>query len=285
MKRGILLVISVAAFLLMWFVPSDQISSSAQSAQTKAYNEIYMPDGVIDNGLTLTGFFSRSHIKDPYWSVFIGGDGQVYKILLTGKKVSSLYIDGQKIDNDQIGKYTASFQTFLDKLWQNQAIENELRELELLMQPTNRRIEALEREMSKLDDAEEKLEKAGARKSAGYEQELRDINAQQKKLGEMINEREQEIDGLSSREEDLNDKKEALGIEKEADRVLRRITEDMRELGLTKGASNLSFKLSNVELVVNGKKPSPEVFEKLKAKYIFDVGTESGFLYNWKWKN
>lgn len=280
MNRRILLAISGAACLLACFVPSSQTVSTAQ---VRSYNEIYMPDGVV-NGLTLTGFFTRSQIKDPYWSTFVGTNGQVYKLLLTGRKVTALYIDGQKIDDGQIERYTAEYRSFVEKLWQSQEIDNELQEIETQMQPANRRIEALEKEMSKLDDAEEKLEKAIEKGAVGYEQQRREINAQQEKLGEMIKEREQEIEPLSKREEFLDDKRDSLGLEKETDKVLRLIAEDLKSLGVAKSLTNLSFKLSSVELIVNGKRPSADVYEKLKAKYIFDVGTESGFLQNWKWK-
>ena len=283
MHRKTLLFISGATFFLMGFFPLNQTISMAQIKSDD--KEIYMSVGLIGKDSSLTGFFSTKRLENQDWCVFIGANGQVYKLLLMDKKVSSLYIDGQKIDDSQIEKHSAEYQSFFKKYLRSQEIEDDLEKLEAQMQPANRKIEAFEVEISKLDEAEEKLEKTGEKKSAEYKTERRNINAQQKKLSEMQREYEREIKVLSNQGEKLNDEQESLGLELEADKVLREIGEDLRSLGVIKSLTDLSFKLSNVELIVNGKKISPEVYEKLKARYIFDVRKESGFLYHWKWKS
>ena len=271
--------------ILSILVLANQTNSTAQIKSGD--NTIYMMAGSIDKDITITGFFNRNNQnqKNQDWCVFIGEKGQVYKLLLTERKVSSLYIEGQKINDTQIEKYLAEYQPFLIKHWRNQEIENESRDLEVQMKPIDSKIETLEKEMEKLEAAEEKLEKAREKDSAELAQERRNINAQQKKLAEMQRKNEKEAEEFSTRQEKLSDEQESLGLEQEMDKILRRITEDLKSFGVIKNSTDLTFKLSNLELIVNGRKHSPEIFEKLKAKYIVDLGEESGFLYRWKWKN
>jgi hypothetical protein len=285
MNRKTLRVISGVTILAILVFLSNQSISTGQIKS--GGGELYMSVGLIGKDSTLTGFFYKNsnHPKNQDWCVFIGSNGQVYKLFLTDKKVSSLYLDGQKIDDGQIGRHTAEYQPFLMKYLRNQEIENETEELEKEIKPLERKIEALDNEMSKLDEAEEKLERKTENSSVSLAEEKRNINAQQKKLAEMQREHEEELKTFSAQQEKLSDEQESLGLEKETDKVLHQIREDLKSLGVIKNLNNLSFKLSNLELIVNGKKPSSEIYEKLKAKYIFDFGEESGFLYYWKWKN
>jgi bla regulator protein BlaR1 len=270
--------------MLSIFVLANQSISPAQIKTGD--NGVYMMTGSIDKDLTRTGFFNknREDQKNQDWCIFISEKGQVYKLVLADKKVSRLFIDGQKIDDSQIEKHIAEYQAFLTKHLRSQEIENESRDLDFRIKPFDRKIETLDKEIEKLDRAEEKLEKAMEENSDEFAQERKNINAQQKKLAEMQRKQEKELEELSSQEEKLSNEQESLGLEHETDKILRQISEDLKLFGVIKNSTNLSFKLSNLELVVNGKKSSPEIFEKLKAKYIVDLGEESGFLFHWKWK-
>jgi bla regulator protein blaR1 len=284
MKRNILLFISSVTIVSgLFFLSSQDIIT----AQVKSDDEgIYMV-GTIDKGIILTGYFNRnrSNLKNQDWCVFVGENGQVYKLLLTDKKVLNLHIDGQKIEDNQIEKHSAEFSPFLTRYLRSREIENETRELEFKMKPFERKIQALDQEISKLDKAEEKLEKAMEKNSASFAEDRKSIRAQQKRISEMQRGHEKELEMLSDQQEKLSNEQESLGLDQEIDKLLLRISEDLKSVGLIKTTTNLSFKLSNLELVVNGKKISAETYQKLKVKYVFDFSDESGFLYHWKWKD
>lgn len=279
-KKVFILLLSLSALTLLFFALNQNISL----AQIKPNNDSLYMVGSVDKDRTMTGFFGKNHqdIENKNWCVFIGENGKVYKISLIERNIHELYIDGQKIADNQIWKHTAEYKSFLEKFWRNEEIEDESSDLESKIKPIDRKIEAISKEIEKLDRAEEKLDKDLERNSTSFADNKKSINAQQKRLSEIENELDEQIENLSKQQEKLSDEQESLNLMDELDKVLEQISADLKSLGVIKSSKNLSFKLSNVELIVNGKKVSPEVFELLKARYIVEMSGESGFLYRWK---
>ena len=55
---------------------------------------------------------------------------------------------------------------------------------------------------------------------------------------------------------------------------------DLINEGVIKDKTDLSYKLSHEELIVNGVKQPEQLFKKIKAKYLKEPGVE--IVYNWK---
>lgn len=245
---------------------------------TEEFRGVYLL-GTIDRDGGKTGLFSRRGAAgDTGWFVFVGEGGWVYKLGLIGRDVSYLYIDGTRIADGDIWRHTAAFRSNYDKYWRDREIEAESDEIDERMKPLERRINAVAKEMEKLDIAREKLERAERFSDNDG------LDAQIKKLQQKERELDREIETLAKQQDKLGDERESLGLMKETDKVIDRIALDLVALGAIKGKSGLSYKLSNAGLIINGKPASPEIFELLRKRYIADSPTESGFLYRWKTK-
>lgn len=276
MSKRIILIISCLALLsIPFFVRQKNIVE----AQTKNKEDLFL-NGSIENDRKMTGFYSKNSnaAQNKNWCVFIGENGKVYKLWLIDKNIHTLHIDGQKIADDQIWKHTAEYKPFLLKMWRINELEKESADLDDEIRPIDRKIAALDKEMDKLDKKEEQIEK----NSSSFTDNRQSIDAERRKLSKMIEERSKEIEKLSKKQEALSKEIESLDLMSEMDKVFRQISADLKSLGVIKSSTNLSFKLSNSELIVNGKKVSPEVFDLLKARYIVEMEGNFGFVYHWK---
>lgn len=281
MKKITLGLIScISVFTALFFNLNQTISQ----AQIIPANDIYM-FGTVENDKRMSGYFgkNRQDFKNKNWCVFIGANGKVYKLTLIDKSIRDLFIDGRKIADGEIWKHTAEYKPFLLKFWRNEEIEEESRELERQIKPLDRKIEAINKEIEKLDREEEKLDKELKNNSASFTDNRKSINAQQKRLSGIEKELSEQIENLSKQQETLSNEQESLNLMDELNKVLLQIGTDLKALGVIKNSNNLSFKLSNVELIVNGNRISPEVLELLKTRYIVESNGESGFLFRWKW--
>ncbi|WP_353720547.1 hypothetical protein [Dyadobacter sp. 676] len=64
------------------------------------------------------------------------------------------------------------------------------------------------------------------------------------------------------------------------------IIEELSSAGLVKDKNDLSFKLTDDELIVNGEKQPADLHQKLKAKYLKSdagKGFEMYYNYNGRW--
>lgn len=237
--------------------------------------------GQIDNDGTKSGVFGRrpSDVKNSNWCVFVGPREQVYKLTLIDRNIHELFIDGRKVEDSLIWKHTAEFKPYLEKFWRDREIADKSADLERQMKPLDRKIEAIQKEIQKLEQANEKME----RNSSSFAQS-KSLDAEIKRLSGIDRDLEQQIESLSRSQEDLSKEQESLQLDKETDRVLARIIADLKALGAIKSTSNLRFKLSNTEFIINGKQASPEIYRLMKDRYIVETTNESGFLYRWKGK-
>lgn len=276
MSKRIILIISCLALLSIPFFIGQK---NGVDAQTKNDDDLFL-NGSIENDRRMTGFYSKDSnaAQNKDWCVFIGENGKVYKIWLIDRSIHTLHIDGQKIADDQIWKHTAEYKPFLLKMWHINDLEKKSSQLDDEIRPVERKISALEKELEKLDKKQEQIEKS----SSSFTDSRTSIDAEMRKLAKMIEERSKEIEELSQKQEALSKEMEANNLMGEMDKVFRQISADLQSLGVIKNSANLSFKLSNSELIVNGKKVSAEVFELLKARYIVEMKGNFGFIYRWK---
>ncbi len=283
MNKQIFLAISCFSILsipfLLW-------QNNVSEAQTRKDDQFFMA-GSIENDRKMTGFYSKNAnaAQNKNWCVFIGENGKVYKIWLIDKNIHSLHIDGIKIADDQIWKHTAEYKPYLEKMWRINELEEESAEIDDQIRPIDQKIAALDKEMEKLDKKDEEIEKKKEqidKNSLNFDDTRKNIDAQRRKLSKMIEERSKEIEILSKKQGSLVKEIESLNLMSEMDKIFRQITIDLKSLGVIKNSANLSFKLSNSELIVNGKKVSTEVYDLLKARYIVEMDGNFGFVYQWK---
>lgn len=74
---------------------------------------------------------------------------------------------------------------------------------------------------------------------------------------------------------------ESLPINVEADKTSGDIIKDLIKAGIIKNQNNLSYKLGNDELVVNGKKQPEDIHNKLKKKYLKN-NAQTTYYYEYK---
>ncbi|MEQ1605375.1 MAG: hypothetical protein ABL999_10960 [Pyrinomonadaceae bacterium] len=276
MRKRLSRIFPLAAILAAAFFTSD---SNVSLAQPPLGDGIYM-FGRIDNDKAKSGIFvrNRQDLKNRDWCVFIGENGSVYKMSLIDRSVHELFIDGKRVDDSLIWKRTAEFKPYLEKYWRDRELEKESADLERQMKPIEIKIEAVSKEMEKLDKFEQRLE----RSAAGFADDRKSLSDARRRIADTERGFSHELEGFARQQDRIGREQESLNLMEDLDKVLKQICTDLQALGVIKNTANLSFKLSNVELVVNGKRVSPEVLDLLKARYIIAEDGESGFLYRWK---
>lgn len=235
--------------------------------------------GTIENNGIMTGVFGRRRdgVNNKSWCVFIGANGQVYKMAFIDRDISYLYIDGKKVDDSLIWKHTAEFRVFYDKYWRERDIEAASAALESEMKPLNREIESVAKQMQKIDQAQERVARQG-----GSTAENKSLDNDRGRLSQIERNLDREIEGFAKRQESLAKEQESLRLMDETDKVLDQILQDLKALGAIKQKTNTTFKLSTAEFVINGKTASPEIYELMKNRYLPDSVAETGFMYHWK---
>lgn len=271
----------IAAFVLFLGIGQTVVNSQFQIDDERFYMV-----GTVGKDKKLSGYFikGKTEFKDQNQFTFIASNGKVYKLSLTDKNVGELFIDGQKIAPADIEKHSAEYRPFVEKVLRSAEIEKELNELERKTNPLERRNAALDEEIEKLEAKLEEIEKKIEKGANGFTDNRDNLQAQIDRLSEMQDELDGQIDELDQKRDPLDEEQDALGLYNEMEKVLDQITADLKSLGVAKNTANLSYKLSNRELIVNGQKVSAEVFELLKTRYLFETATESGYLLHWKGK-
>lgn len=276
MRKRLFRIIPLAAVIFAAIFTSDDNTSHAQPPVNDG---IYI-FGRIDIERGKSGIFGRSRkeLKERDWCVFVGANGSVYKMSLIDRSVHELFINGKRVDDSLIWKHTAEFKPYLDKYWRVQELEKESADLDRQMKPIEAKIEAVSKEMQRIDKLEERLDRA----SSGFADDRRSLSEARRRIADTERGFSQELEGFARQQDAIGKQHESLNLIEDLDKVLKEICTDLQSLGVVKSTANISFKLSNVELIVNGKRVSQEVYDLLKARYIIAEGGESGFLYRWK---
>ncbi len=235
--------------------------------------------GTIENNGVMTGVFGRrsNTARNNNWCVFVGANGQVYKMAFIDRDISYLYIDGKRVDDSLIWKHTAEFRAYYDKYWRDRDIETQSAALENEMRPLNSEIENVAKQMEKIDQALEKLVRQG-----GSSAENKSFDADRERLAQIERRLDKEIEGYAKRQELLAKEQETLRMMDETDKVLNQILQDLKSLGAIKQRANTTFKLSTLEFIINGKPASPEIYALMKDRYLPESTVETGFMHHWK---
>ncbi len=245
--------------------------------------------------LMMTGEFSDKQATGIYikgadenlnldWSVFLGNDGKVYKVTVVRQNIVELFVDGQKIPNENISQYAAETKPFLDNL----AMEEEIEKQDSALDAQEAELDEQENEMDKISDKldaiQDKFDYIEGKRSVDLSAEKDNLSKLRDKNSKLRDELSEKRDALSLQRDKLSEKHDKIDNLNEIYKILQKIISDLKAEGIVKNSNNLSFKLSNRELICNGQRQSSEIHEKLKLKYVGNSSKETGFLYHWKAK-
>lgn len=228
-----------------------------------------------------------------------------YEIVQRNGKMISLWVDDREIPESDYAKY----QPEIDKIMAEIKVQHDLaekqreeaQEMRKIAEGQRREAEKQREHASQMRlDAEKQREYANQmRLNANTNREEADkIRAEAAKQREAADNMRKEADQMrqmaeKQREaaEDMREKAEAQRkiAEKEREAYIKiqdGIIDELTQAGLVKDKESLSYRLSNDELIVNGAKQPAALQQKLKAKYLKDLGDRRfELMYNYSNQN
>jgi bla regulator protein BlaR1 len=220
-----------------------------------------------------------------------------YEMVQKNGKTTSLKVDGRQIPESEM----ASYQPEIDKIVAEIKVEHEKAEIErgkadkMRAEADVRRAEAdVQRKKAdenraqaevlrghankRLDEAEQHREVANKHRT---EADARRVEADKHRAEAEVHRTEADAHRAEAdvhrKEADVH-RKEAEKERQAYEKMQTGMINDLIEGGVIKDKSNLSYKLSQEELIVNGVKQSADLHKKLKSKYIKDKAVE--MVYN-----
>lgn len=245
-----------------------------------------------------------------------------YEIVQRNGRMISLWVDDKEIAESEYPKYQPEIDKIMEEVKvQHELAEKQREEAQEMRKIAEgqRRMAEKQREEAQVMrlEAEKQREHASqmrldAKKQSEYADQMRlNTNANRDEAARMRLEAEKQREAAEDmrRQADLMRKEaekqrehaseqrvQAEGQRKQAEEMRREaekqrevylkkqqgVIEELAGAGLVKDKDNLSFKLSDDELIVNGEKQSAELHQKLKAKYLDnEAGKRSTMYYNY----
>jgi vacuolar-type H+-ATPase subunit I/STV1 len=272
-------------FLISSFAITTLAFTLTISAQTTSSSDSLMMTGRFSDK-EATGIFVKGNDENinQDWSVFLGNDGKVYNLSSFEQNIAELYVDGEKISSENISQYSANTKPYLDKL----AMQ---KEIEKLQNEIDAKQEYIDKDQAEIDKVTEKIDEATAKIDELRDKHSIDLSAERDNLSKLRDKNSKFRDSISAKRDVISAQRDKLSAQRdkidnvgEINKVLDKIISDLKAEGIIKNSNNLSFKLSNREFIVNGKRQPAEIYNKLKAKYVIETNSEAGFLYRWKEK-
>jgi colicin import membrane protein len=210
--------------------------------------------------------------------------GHVYDILTVDDKMVSLQVDNKRIEPADFHRYDSVLHAIKSDMREDEAHEAEDREEERRDREQEKRDR--EQEMRDREQAVRDREQERQQAQRDREQEIRDREQEKKEREQEKIERQQEQQqaqrereqgerdreqGLHDREQGQRDREQGERDRKEAEeerRLMREFLDDLVTEKVTPDVKSInSMTLTETELIVNDKKQSPELQQKMKAKY------------------
>lgn len=228
-----------------------------------------------------------------------------YEIVQRNGKMISLWVNDQEIPESDYAKY----QPEIDKIMEEVRVQHEIAEKQREEAQEMRKIaEGQRREADKQreqagimrQDAEKQRERANQirlnananreeadkmRVEAGKQREAaEDMRKQADQMRQMAEKQREAAEGMREKAEE---QRKVAEKEREAYiKIQDGIIDELTQAGLVKDKESLSYRLSDDELVVNGAKQPAALQQKLKAKYLKDLGDKKfELMYNYKNQN
>ncbi len=225
-----------------------------------------------------------------------------YEIVRRNGKIISLWVDDKEIAESDYAKY----QPEIDKIMEEVKAQHEIAEKQREEAQEMRKIaEGQRREAEKQSgqasimrqDAEKQREHANQmrlnananreeadkmRVEAGKQREAaEDMRKQADQMRQMAEKQREAAEGMREKAEE---QRKVAEKEREAYiRIQDGIIDELTREGLVKDRDDLSYKLSDEELIVNGTKQSADLHQKLKSKYVKELGDRKfELMYNYR---
>lgn len=221
-----------------------------------------------------------------------------YEMVQRNGKIISLFIDDQEIAESDYSKYQPEIDKILaDIKVQHERAEKEREKAEEMRKQADEHRREADKHREEAHalrlEAEKNREHASdlrvnANKNRDEAEKLRLEADKHRKSAEDMRKQADKM-----REEADQHRKEAevhrAHAEKDREayvKIQEGIINELSSAGLVKDKENLSYKLSNDELIVNGAKQSADLHQKLKAKYLKDLGDKKfELMYNYRNRN
>ncbi|KQS26854.1 M56 family metallopeptidase [Dyadobacter sp. Leaf189] len=219
-------------------------------------------------------------------------DGKQYEIVKKNGKVISLDVDGKEIPSSEYGKYESEIAKIEERIQEeHKKAEKARAEAEKMRAEADvRRKEAQELRLEAEErraEAETYRQQAKARQ---IEAEQNRTNAEQmRKQAEAMREQAElfrkeaekmRVQAGKSRAAAEVMRREAEKTREEYEKKQASMIDDLLKMGVIKDTKNLSFLLSDSELIVNGVKQPAEIQKNISSKYLSEPGAE--MVYNYK---
>lgn len=228
-----------------------------------------------------------------------------YEIVQRNGRIISLWVDDQEIPESAYDKY----QSEIDKIMEEVKVQHALAEKQREEAEQMRKVAEGQRRLAEKQREEAHVLRLEAEKQREQAQQQRLEAEKQRQHADQMR-----LNASKSREEAdqmrvlaAKQREEAEGMRKQADEM-RKMAEEQRKIaekerqayvkiqegiidelaqaGLVKDKATLTYRLSDDELVVNGSKQSAALHQKLKAKYLKDLGDRKfELLYNYRNEN
>jgi bla regulator protein blaR1 len=272
-------------FLISSFAITTLALTLTTSAQTTSSSDSLMMTGRFSD-TEATGIFFKGYDENisQDWSVFLGNDGKVYKVLVVEQNIADLFVDGEKISSENISQYSANTKPYLDKLAMQKEIEKLQNEIDAKQDDINKEQDEINKISDRINKADDKLNELHDKYSINLSAERDRLSKLRDKISTFRDSISAKRDVISAQRDKISAQRDKIDNVGEINKVLDRIISDLKAEGIIKNSNNLSFKLSNREFIVNGKRQPAEIYNKLKAKYVIETNSEAGFLYRWKEK-
>lgn len=222
----------------------------------------------------------------------VHANGKEYEMIQTNGKTTSLKVDGRQIPESEM----ASYQPEIDKIVAEIKVEHEKAEIEREKADKMRAEADVQRDQADLQRKRADEQRAQAEVQRGQADKRREEAEQHR---EVANKHRAEADAhraeaekhraeaevhraeaeVHRKEADVH-RKEAEKQRQAYEKMQTGMINDLIEGGVIKDKTNLSYKLSQEELVVNGVKQSADLHKKLKNKYIQEKAAE--MVYNFR---
>ncbi|WP_167273244.1 M56 family metallopeptidase [Dyadobacter arcticus] len=215
----------------------------------------------------------------------VTANGKAYTIVQTNGKTTALVVNGKPVPDSEM----ASYQTEIDKIIkdikvahddaekQRQEADKQREEADLLRQQAD--VQRKGAEQNRVHANELRLE------ANKHRQEADKMRGDAEKMRAEADKQRQEADkhrveANKAREHAEEFRFAAEQNRQEYEKMQNGVIDELISAGAIKGISDLSYRLSQDELIVNGVKQPAELHQKLKNKYIKDKAVE--MVYNYK---
>jgi beta-lactamase regulating signal transducer with metallopeptidase domain len=219
-------------------------------------------------------------------------DGKQYEIVKKNGKIISLDVDGKEIPASDYGKYESEIEKIESRIKEeHEKAEKERAKAELMRSEAD--VHRKEAEKLRFEAEQSRIEADKHRqhaKTLQVEAEQNRVNAEQMRkqadvMREQAEQLRKEADKLrvqadKNREEAEVMRKNAEKTRAEFEKKQAALIDELIKQGVIKDTKNLSYLLSDTELIVNGVKQPAELQKNMSAKYLTDTGAE--MVYNYK---